>query len=276
MEPMEVSIESVQTHDQIPKRMKNEISRLHELDNLTTFTVFVTPSKEWPCRLRLQLTAEDAKTLVFDISPQYPFRAPLVTLDKGLESVQKALNNNIQRRWSPFVLLANLIEMSILEISRHKQRVVSLENIKNGNVYTLDAIKQTYLPLSPKFEGKYPEFQAKLHGLWSHDLALGYLLFYIDGDCAVFVYHPKSKEDSVMMCKCTYALGCHSKDDSRYDLHIIDETAREIHHFMLWFQSERLSIQFVTLCDNGLLKRIIDAYDESYLIGNHIQFNILL
>jgi len=112
-----------------------------------------------------------------------------------------------------------------------------------------------------------------MYGLWGHELALGYVLFYVEGNYVSFLYHPKSRNDIPIYCQCYYALGCSTKNPNRYQLDIIEGETRKTLRFYLNFNTTAITLQFCSLADDSTTEKIISLYNNRYFIGDHVVLN---
>ena len=265
MEYVEIDIPSVQTHEKIPSRVKSDVALLsNEKDMSITF--FLQNSKTCPYRIKVS----KGFTVIFDIPMEYPFRAPTITLEE-YSGFAQSFNNKLPSLWAPSIRLVRLFDMVGTHISLEKERLSALEDIKNGNVNTLDEIKKTYL-VPYEFGGKYPEFQKERHGLWVHGRELGYLLFYVRGDSVHFVYQPKSRNCAPTESKSSYALGCYKDNEKKYELSFIEEGRMgKIHNCYLSFRNDNtMAMIFSQLNEESIVYRIIP-----YGIGRSFEFVML-
>lgn len=206
-------------------------------------------------------------TISIMVSGVHPFGPSFIILEDNLKNVEKSVNKRLNN-WHPSIKISNILTIIDEEITQEKQRNQQIESIKSGKIITKEMIKDKYLP-SSNFIGKYPEFQKQLHGLWMYESELGYVIFYVKNDNVNFVYQPKCSDNEPLLCQCYYALGCYPNTDKKFNLHIDDK--EYIHNFILRLHNNSISLQFSSLNDDSILRKIIDYYDQRYFIGEYIE-----
>lgn len=263
----------------LQKRLSAEIDRLLEDKSLNIDSRLVDAHL---FEIRI-ITCKDTFEYIITckISNNYPFKAPTISLETAdnqlnandLLIINKSLNANLSKNYSPRMKIIEIVDETIAEIRSFKNKRFASEQVVQGNARTIAQLKEKYLSKNMIAGIKYPELQKNLYGVWIKETAEGYGIFHVEGDFINIAFEPKYVNEKPVSYHGSYAAGHHVKNNNIFSIHISDlSDDQKTNCFQLAIYSDSISMMFSRLEHGSILEDIISHLDKDYLVGERIDF----
>ena len=275
MEQRNMRISQLLENPKTSKRLKMEINELRE-NKKFVIDVHSVNSKTHPFEIRIAFYDDKTEQVLTCKMPQeYPFDIPILFIEtknellnaKDLITIKDNLNTELRQIYSPVRRMNEIADMANAKIRSYEDEKIASQMVAEGYKRTLIHLQEKYRSDNVDLDGKYPEFQKKLNGLWVKEMPSGYFVFHVEGDYINIAFEPKFIKALPLLYHGSYAAGYHITKDNEFDIHINDVAdLGKINKFQITVHAHSISIMFRSLERNSLLEPIISPLERDYVI----------